>query len=338
MIKVSIIVSIYNTQRYLKRCLESIEQQTIDSYEVLLVNDGSTDSSKEICESFIKEKEQYRLINKENGGLSSARLCGWKEATGEYIVFIDSDDYIEPTYCEDLYKACIENRSKLAICGYSVVNENRLIHSYILYDNISILENIKEYYVKSLISNSPKEKYNIPSFLWLRMMKRDCITTDCFIHENKVYSEDLIFDLEYAKHIDKIAVVHKPLYNYFMSENSLTRRYRANLWDMYKNLHEYCTKYCQSENILGNERRLISLLLGGMLHCIQQATHQQYSHFRRDFGIIRNDIKTKEVLHSIKFLSKDYNALVLNYKLIYCMMKYMPCRIVYSFYRWRQNR
>lgn len=338
MIKVSVIVPIYNTQKYLKRCLESIEQQSIDSYEVLLVNDGSTDLSKEICESFIQGKKQYKLINKENGGLSSARLYGWREASGEYVVFVDSDDYIEPTYCETLYRACIDNQCNLAICGYNVVNDNRLVHSYLLYNDITVLENIKEYYVKPLISYLPKEKYNIPGFLWLRIMKRDCITKDCFINENKVYAEDLIFDLEYAKHTNKIAIVHEPLYNYFMSANSLTRKYRPNLWNMYKDLYAYCTHYCQSENISNCQIRLKSLLLSGILHCVQQATCFRYRFFRKEFDMIRKDAKTRNALQTIKFLSKNYNTLLLNYKLIYCMMKFAPSKIVYSFYKWRQNR
>lgn len=338
MIKVSIVIPIYNTEKYLQRCLESIIRQTIDSYEVLLVNDGSTDSSKEICESFVQRKNQFRLINKPNGGLTSARYCGWKEAAGEFIVFVDSDDYIEPTYCEELYEACVKNNCNLAICGYNVIRDNGYIRSYTFYDDITVLENIKDDYISPMISCLPEEKYNTPGFLWIRMMKRDCIFTDCFVDENTVFSEDIVFNLEYARKINKIAIVHKPLYNYFMSTNSLTRKYRPNLWEMYRNLHEFCTHYCQKENISGCKSRLDSMLLGGILQCIHQAVYFNYKFFQREFASIRQDIRTKKMLHSVRFLSKGYNSLLLNYRLAYCMVKFMPPAIVYSFYKWKHNR
>ncbi|MBW9199784.1 glycosyltransferase family 2 protein [Bacteroidales bacterium SW299] len=337
MVKVSIVVPIYNTEKYLQRCLESIERQTIDSYEVLLVNDGSTDSSKEICESFIRGKKEYRLINKLNGGLTSARCCGWKEAAGEYIVFVDSDDYIEAAYCEELYEACTKGNCNLAICGYNTINDNGYIRSYTFYDDIMVLENIKDDYVRPMISYAPKEKYNIPGFLWVRMMKRDCILTDCFVDENTVFSEDIVFNLEYARQVNKIAIVHKPLYNYFMSTDSLTRKYRPNLWGMYRNLHEYCTNYCQEEKISGSKIRLDSMLLGGMLRCIHQTVYFKYKFFQKEFAAIRKDTKTKEMLHSLKFLSKEYNSILLNYRLAYCMVRFIPSVIVYFFYKWRLN-
>lgn len=215
MIKVSIVVAIYNTEKYLSRCLDSIDRQTIDSYEVLLINDGSTDSSEEICKAFICNKKRYHLISKTNGGLSSARKCGWQAAKGEYIVFIDSDDYIDPLYCEMLYDACVEHRCDLSMCGYTAEGTVSK-KEYCLFNHENIISNLKEDYIKPLIAHMPSDKYSIPAFLWLRMMKRELITETCFIHEDKVFSEDLLFNLVYASKVGSMAVVNKSLYNYCM--------------------------------------------------------------------------------------------------------------------------
>lgn len=338
MIKVSIIVPIYNTEKYLSRCLQSIDRQTIDSYEVILVNDGSTDASESVCRDFIKNKYQYRIINKQNGGLTSARYCGWQEARGEFVVFVDSDDYIEPNYCEALYTACVESDCDIAMCGYNLIaNGGEPVRSYTFYDNNHVVTNVKDDYVKALISSLPKDAYNIPAFLWLRIMRRDLITPECFVSERKVFAEDLIFDLRFASRIDKIAVVKEPLYNYVINDGSLTRKYRRGLWGMYKDLYDCCNEYCAQEKINCN-LRLKSLLIGGMLHSIHQACLLGYTSFSSDLSAIRKDQCAKSVMHSVGFLSKDFFALNINYRLAYCMIKFIPSYIVYRFYKWRQTR
>ena len=337
-IKVSIIVPIYNTEKYLMRCLQSINEQTIASYEVILVNDGSTDASESICRDFIQNRHQYRIVNKPNGGLTSARYCGWREARGEFVVFVDSDDYIEPNYCEALYTACVGRNCDMAMCGYNLIaNGNESIGSYAFYGDKNIVTNVKDDYVKALISSLPKEIYNIPAFLWLRMMRRNLITSECFVSERKVFAEDLIFDLRFASRIDKIAVVKEPLYNYVINDGSLTRKYRIGLWGMYKDLYSRCEEYCVQEKIDCN-LRLKSLLIGGMLHCIHQACLLGYTSFSSDLSAIRKDQSAKSVMHSVGFLSKDFFALNINYRLAYCMIKFIPSYIVYRFYKWRQTK
>ena len=333
--KVSIVVSIYNTAPYLVRCLESIARQTLDSYEVLLVNDGSTDASEEICNHFIAGKKRYRLINKENGGCSSARLRGWEEAVGDYIVFVDSDDFLEPAYCEKLYNACVQYDCPLAICAYQVVGGTSLqIHKLPFRE--PALTDVKQKYVKSLLAYSSRDQ--IPAFLWMRMMKREYITPDCFIHENRVFTEDLIFDLQYARSIEKIAVVNEPLYNYVLNDGSLTRKHRKGLWEMYKNLYEWCRRYCREESIWDCDRNLKALLMGGVLHCVQQASRLDYSSFRVDYNVVCQDEIAKHALCSIRFLSSEFKALRINYKILYCLMRWTMPWLVYRFYHWRQNR
>ena len=116
---VSIIVPVYNVENYLRMCLDSIEHQTYSNIEVLLINDGSPDSSGEICQEYVARDSRFRYFEKENGGLSDARNYGIDRSKGKFLTFIDSDDWVEPTYVEDMYQAALNNNSEIVVSSYS---------------------------------------------------------------------------------------------------------------------------------------------------------------------------------------------------------------------------
>lgn len=121
--KISVIVPIYKVEKELRRCVESIINQTYQNLEIILVDDGSPDRCGEICDQLAKEDGRIKVVHKTNGGLSSARNAGLEIATGDYIGFIDSDDYILPSMYEKLYDALIRDHSDIGICNYAYVNE-----------------------------------------------------------------------------------------------------------------------------------------------------------------------------------------------------------------------
>ena len=112
---ISIIVPCFNNEKYVEKCLDSINQQSFKDFEVIIINDGSTDNSKEIIEHFIKTKPNYHLINQKNMGVSTARNNGLKLVKGEFVCFVDADDYIESNYLKELYKAIKETHSDLCM-------------------------------------------------------------------------------------------------------------------------------------------------------------------------------------------------------------------------------
>lgn len=124
--KISIIVPVYNVQKYLPRCLDSILSQTFQDLEILLIDDGSTDQSGELCEDYAKKDNRIRVIHKLNGGLSDARNAGIDIANGEYIAFVDSDDWIDSDYCELLYDTAIKNKAMIAECSYRCVYKDKI--------------------------------------------------------------------------------------------------------------------------------------------------------------------------------------------------------------------
>ena len=122
--KISIIIPVYNMERYLDKCVESVLRQTYANIEVLLVDDGSTDSSGTLCEHWAEKDPRIRVFHKENGGLSDARNAGIDNASGEYISFVDSDDYITPDMLEKLYRALTANAADLSLCNALFVDED----------------------------------------------------------------------------------------------------------------------------------------------------------------------------------------------------------------------
>ena len=121
MSKISIIVPVYNVESYLSNCIDSILNQTFKDFELILVNDGSTDKSLEICKHYKNMDDRIFIIDKKNGGLSSARNAGLDIIKGEYIGFVDSDDYIHPQMYELLYKQIIENEADISMCEFKKV-------------------------------------------------------------------------------------------------------------------------------------------------------------------------------------------------------------------------
>lgn len=132
---ISVIIPVYNTEKYLKKCVNSFINQTYENVEIILVDDGSTDSSSIICDEYSRLDTRIRVIHKKNGGLSDARNVGIEKSSGDLITFFDSDDYVEHDYIEYLYKLKLKYKTQISLCSYNVVNEAGKLLSQVL--NIS---------------------------------------------------------------------------------------------------------------------------------------------------------------------------------------------------------
>lgn len=226
--------------------------QTLQEVEVVIVNDGSTDNSENLCRDYINQNGlNWKLYTKSNGGLSSARRYGWERSNGDCIVFVDSDDDLHPDYCRLMYEAMKDTDSQLAICGYNLCNGASTSEYKLDYDTTTV-ENVLTNYSKRIIFNTADGE-RLPGFLWMRMMKRDLISMGCFIDENKMFAEDQVFDLTYSRQVKRIAVVSKPLYNYYINPGSLTLKYRANMLGMMYNLSSYYYEFLTSNDLLDND-------------------------------------------------------------------------------------
>lgn len=212
-ILVSVIIPAYNAEKYLAFCLDSIIAQTHNKLEIIVVNDGSTDSTPKICDEYEKKDSRIKVIHQENKGLSSARNAALDIMTGEYIAFIDSDDFISKDYIEKLLNLCIENNSQIAACHVFDVKQRtfkepdedhtiQTLTSQKLLSNIGVLDSYYDTVISKLFHSSLFSEIVFPAGL---------------IHEDSYVILDLV---EKAK---KISFTTEHLYYYYLSPNSIMR-------------------------------------------------------------------------------------------------------------------
>lgn len=212
--KISIIVPVYNVEQYLKKCIDSILSQTFTNFELILVDDGSTDESGKICDYYARLDNRVKVIHKENGGLSSARNVGLEVAKGKYIGFVDSDDYISKFMFQKLYESLVENNCDISICDYTeVFQDNGTIYNEKVGGGKLILNNIEA------LEKIYKEKGWLYVVAWNKLYKKELFNGLIFpvgkVHEDEMIAHELLY------RSNKIIFVEEKLYYYLQRENSI---------------------------------------------------------------------------------------------------------------------
>jgi len=229
---VSVIVPVYNVEPYLKRCVDSIRRQTYENLEIILVDDGSPDRCGQMCDEFAQEDERIKVIHKENGGLGYARNSGLEVTTGEYVTFIDSDDWISDTHIENLYKEAKAYGADLVIGGHTSVNiegqqqECQATLSQTCYKEKKIIQEI----LLPLIGADP----NYPNDI--QVNSSSCMNLYAvavirkydlkFVSERIVVAEDLFFNIDYLYHARCVKVSDEAGYYYYQNDESISRMYQ----------------------------------------------------------------------------------------------------------------
>ena len=216
---ISIIVPIYNVEDYLRQCLDSILEQTLSHFEVILVNDGSPDSSGDICREYVEKDSRFHYFEKENGGLSDARNYGIERARGEYLTFIDSDDYIDPLHLEYLYNTLMNNDADISVSNY--MNYHTSIDTFYLHTFGDYYE--KNYSSEELLDNLAILERNDLSFstIWGKLYKRSVFS---FLRFPKgVIGEDVALIYKIYTQVDKIVYAHKDTYIYRENDSGITK-------------------------------------------------------------------------------------------------------------------
>jgi len=223
MVKVSVIVPVYNVENYLEKCLESLVNQTIEDIEIIVVNDGSPDNSQKIIDNYVqKYPNLIKGYVKENGGLSDARNYGIERANGEYIGFVDSDDYVEPTMFEKLYKKALENDFDIAVCDVNLVGNNE---KYISSEVIS------DIYQKNDVKT---QMINIYPVAWNKIYKRTLFSEKTMFKKG-VWYEDVEFLYRVFPYIKSIGTVKEALINYVDREGAITKTFDERLYNYIDN-------------------------------------------------------------------------------------------------------
>ena len=212
--KITIIVPIYNVEKYLREALDSVVNQTYKNIEVLLIDDGSTDNSSKIAEEYTKKDNRFILIHQENKGLSGARNTGLENATGKYIMFLDSDDFFEPTSCEDLYNCIEKTGADYAIGNYTNTNEDGKKWSKPVFD--------KEKYsaFKLSIKDYTHSFYIMNSGVWNKIFRKTFLDKLKIRFVEKLPAEDAIFTTYCFIHSEKVFYTPENVYNYRLRDSN----------------------------------------------------------------------------------------------------------------------
>ena len=211
--KVSIIIPAYNAEKYIKECIESIMHQTYENIQIIIVNDGSTDNTVKICESF--NDKRLNIISQANKGVSSARNAGKKEATGDYIIFIDADDTLDKNMIETLVYTLEYSNADISICGYKKIFSNNDSINEKIEDEEKIYDNDEAIYAFL------EGKY-FGIGLWDKLIKREIIEKVDFEDGRKI-NEDKFYLFNVLLHSKKVYVNNLGLYNYMQREQSVTK-------------------------------------------------------------------------------------------------------------------
>lgn len=214
---ISIIVPIYNVEKYLPKCIQSLIDQTYRDIEIILVDDGSPDACGSICDAFARKDPRVKVIHQKNAGVSAARNAGLKAAKGEYIGFCDPDDWAAPEMYEELRRALEAFQADLAICGYNYYNEDYQVDAQRLYPEKET-ELIDQKTVMDRMADMPP---SIRHVVWNKLFRNNLLHGLWFDEQLKS-SEDLDFLDAYLKRIQKAAIVHRPCYQNLVRSSGAT--------------------------------------------------------------------------------------------------------------------
>lgn len=238
-IKISVIVPVYNTEKYLKKCIDSILNQSFEEFEIIIINDGSTDGSLAIIEEYQAKYDNIVVINKQNEGQGVARNKALEISKGEYIAFVDSDDYIECTMLQSMYTKSLKNDLDIVVCNYKFVdiNGHRIRDDNILLNDNEIIDKM-ECIKRFLVTNE------IEGFSWNKLFKKQLFDTTNIRYPEGMKYEDIPTIVSVLVNANRIGFINEEFYNYFLRENSTVSTKTK------KNTEDYVKAYFMVGDIL----------------------------------------------------------------------------------------
>lgn len=326
---VSIIVPVYNVEKYLDSCITSILKQSYSNIEVILVNDGSTDNSRFICEKYAEKDNRVKVIHQKNSGPSVARNLGIQASSGKYIQFVDSDDYIDNDMTMRLIQAINNNNDiELVICGYKSIYRDRIQeHNTSIKGIYSISDFLSHfgYLYKESFINSPCNK------LYTTKIIKD---HNISFREKLDMGEDLLFNLAYIRKCTKINIINNQLYNYvrFNDNHSLTRSFQEDLFENQKMLfHNIRSFLSEDNNYSAKNKTYIELIYTNqIITCLENLFHEDSTfnskNRRNQIDKIISDSYLREQI-------KYFRGEGLQKSLIGLLIKYRLIRVISSYFR-----
>ena len=244
---ISIIVPVYNVAGFLQKCLDSVIAQTYSDFECVLVDDGSTDKSGAICEEYAAADTRFIVVHKKNEGVALARLTGFEHSKGEFITFIDSDDYVSPYYLEKLVKPILEEDADMVSCDYFILeNSGEIIEPKAKLKGVFKNEQIKGFIEQHYFYDKETKGYGMTCFLWSKMVKRVFVENGLKHGLGLWFGEDQISMFHMLINCHTLCLISDRLYYYIKHEGQATQLYNYSLWESIIKISEKYQKMCNS--------------------------------------------------------------------------------------------
>ena len=314
--KISIIVPVYNSEKFLPKCIDSILRQTYSNIELILLDDGSTDDSGEICDEYSQKNCLVHTIHKENGGSTSARKAGVEMATGRYIGFVDSDDWIEEEMYETLVRTMVNEKVDIVTTG--CVEENSGSKT-VYFDTIPVGTYNVEFMGDLAKSVFNAEQNRILPGMWNKLYRNDLVkrTMNC-ISDEIVYGEDLLFNFVYLSYCMRAAVKREAYYHYVKNSNSVCHSFHENFLRNVDVLYKCALKVAKT---MGNsveikaalDRYVSKLLCFGINQLMGMDESAQIPIYMIPLDLFCRE-KTRVILYGAGRIGRLYRKQILNNK------------------------
>jgi len=319
----------------LHQCIESLIGQTYKNIEIILVNDGSTDSSGDICDSFAEKDCRITVINKTNGGLSDARNQGTKQATGEYIIYVDSDDWMNKETCHVSLKAAIENNADIVFWGFKKEFSDGVSKEVNLFDKDRVFLGESSAWLHrrlvGLVGNelSNPVKTDAYNSAWAKLYKRHLIYNNniTFIDTKEVGSEDVLFNIEAFFRAKKIVYLNA-LFNHYRQNNpnALTKNHNSTLFPRFLNLFRQIEVFIKSNKLPQDYYTALNnrIALSIINNSLSITWHKNPDSFFKKFSSLRSILQNQTYSVAVKKL--DIKQLPIYWQLffIFCKLRFTP--------------
>lgn len=319
-IKVSIIIPMYNSENYIDKCIQSVINQTLNNIEILLVDDGSKDKTLEICNKYSSVDRRIKIIKQENNGVSYARNIGLDFAIGEYITFVDSDDFIENDMLEILYYEAVKNNCDIIMSGFNIINGSGINYTM---ECDSKIYNKQEVFKLFYFDKKPFS----PNYAWGKLIKRSIFNNIRF-REDIFLMEDTLFSIQlFMKCSNNIMYINKYLYNYVQREGSESKRFSKKRITSFYALEELINiAKCINEEY---ERAFLKVYSVLILSILQDIIRYNYEEIKKEYfkiskslnkrylnNLINKEITNKNKIHLsiIKISPKLYRKVLMKLK------------------------
>ena len=326
----SVIVPVYNTKKYLRECIDSILAQTYNNYELILVDDGSDDGSSEICDEYAMKNEQVTVIHKENCGLLHTRKVGLSVSNGEYISYIDSDDFIAPDMYEYMMGKITEYNVDIAVCNMSTANSGEILpmssykkHGY--YDKKRLAEEIYPY---MLFSNDPQKTGLIPS-LCNKIIRKKVLEKVLLRADNSIsYGEDALCSYPCLLDSDSVFIAEdKFFYFYRKVSTSLTNAYDKKLIEKF-NLLIMLLDSAFSERGFDGKNQLDCYIARGSIECLRkELLFDKEKKIKERIRVVREYVSRKSIKEAYVFAAGQNFDLVTKTKIL--LIRYRCFYVLY---------